>query len=107
MPSLLKTNLKNNIINRVARINPRRDLDNKTMKREFVFPLVVGVILGAMIMILWQFNARLNNVGSVLTQLETMSTNNATQLQQVTAFIQQVTQQNQGAAPTTPTTPAN
>ena len=43
--------------------------NNKTMKREFVFPLIVGIIAGALVMIFLNFGARLNNATNALVQL--------------------------------------
>lgn len=70
------------------------------MRREFVFPLVVGVILGALLMILWQFNARLSNVGTALGQLEQVTAQNTKTVNDIVAFINQATGANKPAAET-------
>ena len=77
------------------------------MKREFVFPLIVGVIAGALIMILWQFGARLNNVTAALAQLEQANAQNTKTVSDVVNFINQATGANKNAAGAAPTeTPA-
>ena len=82
--------------------------NNKTMKREFVFPLVVGIILGALVMIFWQFTARLNNIGVALNQLEQVTAQNTKTVNDIVAFINQATAANkQATTPGAPTpTPA-
>jgi len=89
MPRLLNNKILNN---------------KKTMRREFVFPLIVGVILGALVMIFWQFNARLSNAAVALNQLEQVTAQNTKTVNDVVAFINQATGANQAAnqAPSTP-----
>lgn len=67
------------------------------MRREFVFPLVVGVILGALLMLFWQFNARLNNVGAALAQIEQVTAQNTKTVNDIVAFINQATGANNQA----------
>lgn len=81
-----------------------RELNNNSMKREIVFPLVVGVIFGALIMIFWQFTAALNNQSARLAQLEQVTSQNSKTVNDIVAFINQATNPQGGA--TTPTTPA-
>lgn len=80
------------------------------MKRESIFPVVVGIIIGALIMIFWQFGARLTNATAALAQLEQVSAQNTATLNQVVSFINQATGANNtnGATNNTPaeTTPA-
>ena len=78
------------------------------MKRELVFPLVIGLILGGMVMIFWQFTARLNNIGVALNQLEQVTAQNTKTVNDIVAFINQATAANkQGGTPGAPTpTPA-
>ncbi len=78
------------------------------MKREFIFPLVVGLILGALVMIFWQFNSRLNNVAVGVTQLEQATAQNSKTVADIVTFINNATGQNKGAAAaaTNATTPA-
>jgi hypothetical protein len=70
------------------------------MKREFVFPLLVGVIAGALLMILWQFNARLNNVAAGVVQLEQATAQNSKSVSDIITFINNAT----GQKPSTPAT---
>ena len=77
--------------------------NNNTMKREFVFPMIVGLILGALLMIFWQFNARLNNELSATAQLEQATAQNTKTVNDIVAFINQATGANKGAAAGTPT----
>lgn len=77
------------------------------MKREFVFPMIVGLILGALLMIFWQFNVRLNNELNATAQLEQATAQNTKTVNDIVAFINQATGANNGAAAGTPaaTTP--
>ncbi|MFA6995573.1 MAG: hypothetical protein WC249_04215 [Patescibacteria group bacterium] len=68
------------------------------MKREFVFPLVVGLILGALVMIFWQFNARLNNIAVGVTQLDQATAQNTKTVGDIVTFINNATQKNAPAA---------
>jgi len=58
------------------------------MRREFVFPLIVGVLAGALIMMFWQFNARLNSASVALGQLEQASAQNTKTVSDVVAFVE-------------------
>ncbi len=70
------------------------------MKREFVFPLVVGLIFGGLLMIFWQFNARLNNAANAMAQIETAVTQNTKTVADIVAFINNASgQAQQQAAP--------
>lgn len=83
----------------MGRINSQRTINNNTtMKREFVFPLVVGIILGGLIMIFWQFNARLNNIGTGVVQLEQATAQNTKTVGDIVSFINQATGQKGAAA---------
>lgn len=59
-------------------------------------------------MVFWQFNARLNNVGLALNQLEQVTAQNTKTVNDIVAFINQATGANkQAATPGAPTpTPA-
>lgn len=70
------------------------------MRRELVFPLIVGVILGALIMIFWQFTARLTNVQAGMVQLEQVTAQNTKTINDVVAFINQATGANKTPAAT-------
>lgn len=92
--------LPNNLTSSASTLNYRRSLNNNNnMKREFVFPLIVGLIFGALVMIFWQFNARLNNAGAVLTQLEQATAQNTKNVGDIITFINNATGQ-KGAAQT-------
>ena len=94
---------KNNKISPAAAFASRRELNNKTMKREFVFPLVVGLILGGLVMVFWQFNTRLNNAANAMAQIEAAVSQNTKAVSDIVTFINNASGQGQ---PTTPTTPA-
>lgn len=98
MPRLIK----NNNINPTESISFRRELNNKTMKRELVFPLIVGIILGALVMIFWQFNARLNNQIVAMNQLQQATAQNTKNVTDIVTFINNAT----GANKTPAATPA-
>lgn len=89
---------KNNIISPAAAFASRRELNNKTMKREFVFPLVVGLILGGLVMVFWQFNARLNNAANAMAQIEAAVTQNTKAVSDIVTFINNASGQGQQAA---------
>jgi hypothetical protein len=74
------------------------------MKREFIFPLVVGIILGALVMIFWQFNARLNNIAAGVTQLGQATDQNTKTVGDIVTFINNATGANKATTPaaTTP-----
>lgn len=80
-----------------------RQLNNdNSMKKEIVFPLIVGIIFGALVMVFWQFTARLNVQNARLSQLEQLSTQNTQAVNDIIAFINQATNP-QGGATGTPT----
>ncbi len=95
MPRLTKTN----IISPAAAFASRRELSNKTMKREFVFPLIVGLILGGLVMIFWQFNTRLNNAANAMAQIEAAVTQNTKTVSDIVTFINNASGQAQQQAP--------
>ena len=86
-----KLNKVNNISSLVRNINSGRKLKNNTMKREFIFPLIIGLVLGGLLMIFWQFNARLNNTRAGLAQLEQATAQNTKTVADIVAFINQAT----------------
>ena len=95
MPRLTKTN----IISPAAAFASRRALSNKTMKKEFVFPLIVGLILGGLVMIFWQFNTRLNNAANAMAQIEAAVTQNTKTVSDIVTFINNASGQSQQQAP--------
>lgn len=99
----IKNNLKSSVINVSSY---RANNNNNTMRREIVFPLILGLILGALVMIFWQFNARLNNELAATAQLEQATAQNTKTVNDIVAFINQATGANKGAAGAAATTPA-
>lgn len=97
-----KTNLKKNNLKKSPRLASysSRQNNNNTMKKELVFPLVVGIILGAMVMIFWQFTAKLNNQNQRLAQLEQYTSQNAQTVNDVVNFINNSLGQQQEGIPT-------
>lgn len=105
-------NIKNNLKSSIENLGSRRELNKNTMKREYVFPLIVGVILGGLVMIFWQFTARLNNITNLVAQLDQATAQNTKTVNDIVAFINQATAGNKtpatgtpGAAPVAPTGP--
>jgi hypothetical protein len=94
--------IKNNISSSARAVSSSRQPQKNAMKREFVFPLIVGVILGGLLVMFWQFNARLNNARVAVSQLEQATAQNTKTVSDIVAFINQATGQgNQTpAAPT-------
>ncbi len=95
MPRLIK----NNIISPASSFSPRQTLNNNTMKREFVFPLIVGVIAGVLLMMFWQFNARLNNIAAGVGQLQQATDQNTKTVGDIVTFINNATGANKQATP--------
>jgi hypothetical protein len=69
------------------------------MKKELVFPLIAGIVLGVLAMLFWQLGSRINNNSLRLAQLEQASMQNSTALSEVVNFINQATGQGQEQAP--------
>ncbi len=67
------------------------------MKKEIIFPLVIGIICGILVMIFWQFTAKLNNATAALAQLEQATAQNTQTINDVVSFINQATGANQNA----------
>lgn len=81
-------------------------VSNKNMNKDLVFPMVVGVLLGALVMIFWQFTVRLNSQNARLVQLEQFATTNSQTVNDIVAFINQATAGQGGTPAGTPATPA-
>lgn len=62
---------------------------NNTMKKESIFPLVSGLILGILLMLLWQLGAGLRNQSIRLAQLEEATINNSQGVNEIVNFINQ------------------
>ena len=88
-------------------LSSRRALNNNNnMKREFVFPLIIGLILGALVMIFWQFNTRLNSMMNGVTQLDQATAQNTKTVGEIVSFINNATQGSNPAAAGTPAAPS-
>lgn len=74
------------------------------MKREFVFPLIVGIILGGLVMIFWQFNTRLNNAANAMAQIESAVSQNTKTVGDIVTFINNASGQGQATTPAATTT---
>jgi len=61
------------------------------MKREFILPLVIGVIAGSLVMIFLNFGARLNNATNAIAQLQQATAQNSTTVNEIVSFINQAT----------------
>jgi hypothetical protein len=75
------------------------------MKKELIFPLIAGLILGVLVMLFWQLNSKLNTSSARLVQLEQATAANTQAVSEIVSFINQATGQQGGAAGQTPTTP--
>ncbi len=89
---MLKNNL-NKKINKPVRSSYSYRTNNKNMNKDLIFPLIAGLLLGVMIMVLWQFNSRLNNVRTALVQLNEITTQNTNTVNEVVNFINQASGQ--------------
>jgi len=87
MPKIINNNLTSPAVNKSFRSRQ----DNKNMKKEFIFPLIVGLILGALVMVFWQFNARLSVQMAKVSQLEQATAQNSKAVTDIVSFIQQAT----------------
>jgi len=95
MPRII---IKNKNIKSTVRVPyDARELSNdNSMKKEIVFPLIVGLIFGVLVMIFWQFTVRLNVQNARLAQLEQLTTKNTQSVNDIIAFINQATAQGTG-----------
>jgi len=82
----------------MPRLNNKIINNKKSMKREIMLPLITGIVAGALIMIFWQFNMRLNNASNALVQLQQATAQNTKAVNEIVAFINQATGANNGAA---------
>ena len=74
------------------KIKSTSDLTFKTMRRETIIPLVIGLLIGALFVIFFQFNARLNNNAAMLSQIEQATASNTKNVTDVINFINQAQQ---------------
>jgi len=96
--------LKNNYKRPVGRkVSSAGDLNSKIMRRETIVPLIVGLLIGALFVIFFGFNSRLNNNALRLSQLEQATAANTKNVTDVITFINNA---QKGAAGTGANTPA-
>lgn len=82
------------------------ELTFKTMRRETIIPLVIGLLLGALFVIFFNFTARLNNNAVLISQLEQATASNTKNVTDVINFINQAQGGTQGTNTPASTTPA-
>jgi hypothetical protein len=76
------------------------------MKRETIISLVIGLLLGGLFVVFFQFNSRLNNNSLMLAQLEQATAANTKNVTDVIGFINNATKAQSGTPTTPATTPA-
>ena len=104
---MLKQQLKNNYKRPVGRkISSAGDLNSKTMRRETIIPLVLGLLIGALFVIFFGFNNTLNNNALRISQLEQATASNTKNVTDVITFINNAQKGAEGATQTPATTPA-
>jgi uncharacterized membrane protein YvbJ len=74
------------------------------MKKENIINFVIGLLVGALFVVFFQFNARLNNNSLVVSQLDQAVATNTQNLNDVISFLNSSAQQTTGTE--TPSTPA-
>lgn len=75
------------------------------MKKELIFPMIAGIVLGVLVMLFWQLNAKLNNSSARLAQLEQATSANTQAVTEIVSFINQASGQNGANAQTPAPTP--
>lgn len=90
----VKTNNKKPTRRRTSR-SIKNNNNYNNMKKDFVLPLIAGLLLGALLMMFWQFNARLNNTRASLSQIEQVTSQNSQSINEVITFINQISGQAQ------------
>jgi hypothetical protein len=104
---MLNSKLKNNNKRVSGRIKySGRDLTSNIMRRETIAPLVIGLLLGALFVVFFQFNNRLNNNTIMLNQLEQATASNTKNVSDVISFINNATKGQAAANTPAATTPA-
>lgn len=71
------------------KISSTGDLTFNTMRRETIVPLVIGLVIGALFVVFFQFNSRLNNNAVLLSQIEQATASNTKNITDVITFINQ------------------
>lgn len=74
------------------------------MKKENIINFVIGLLVGALFVVFFQFNARLNNNSLVVSQLDQAVATNTQNLNDVISFLNSSAQQTTGTE--TPPAPA-
>ena len=69
------------------KVSSAGDLTFTTMRRETIIPLVIGLLIGALFVIFFNFNSRLNNNALVISQLEQATASNTKNVTDVINFI--------------------
>ena len=102
--------LKNNYKRPLRRkaVTSTGDLTFNTMRREAIVPLIIGLLIGSLFVVFFDFNSRLNSNAVLLGQLEQATASNTKNVTDVINFINNASKGAAGAngAATTPTTPA-
>ncbi len=65
------------------------------MKKETLFPLIFGLILGVLLMFFWQLGSKLNEQNNRLAQIEQVSQANSQTIQEIINFISAASTPNQ------------
>ena len=100
--------LNNKLTNNYKRSAGRKSLSASglnlnPMRRETIIPLIIGLILGALFVVFFQFNSRLNNNTALLSQLEQATASNTKNVTDVINFINSA-QKGTGTGTETPAT---
>ncbi len=68
--------------------------------------MIAGIVLGVLVMLFWQLNAKLNNSSARLAQLEQATSANSQAVTEIVSFINQASGQNGANTQTPAPTPA-
>ena len=104
---MLNRKLKNNYKRPAGRkFSSAGDLNSKTMRRETIVPLIIGLLIGALFVVFFQFNTTLNNNAARISQLEQATASNTKNVTDVITFINNAQKGAKGANTPAATTPA-
>lgn len=106
---MLKKQLTNNYKRSIGRKSlSASGLNLNIMRRETIVPLIVGLILGSLFVVFFDFNSRLNSNANLLAQIETATASNTKNVNDVISFINSAQKgSTTGAGAAAATTPAN
>ena len=76
------------------------------MRRETIIPLIIGLLIGALFIIFFQFNSTLNNNALRISQLEQATVSNTKNVTDVISFINNAQKGAAGTNTPAATTPA-